>query len=143
MPKYLLFCILISACSVPQHFNKNDWRSSITAVLMSQQKAWNEGNIESFIDGYWKSDSLSFTGSGGRVTGWQKTLERYKRTYPGKAAMGQLTFEILHMDRLGPKAAVMLGRYTLLREKDSPSGLFTLVWKFIDGRWVIVSDHTC
>ena len=112
-------------------------------VLQTQQVAWNNGNIEAFMEGYWKSDSLSFSGSNGRTLGWQKTLARYKSSYPDKDAMGQLAFEVLDLDLLGPESAVMLGRYTLIRVKDRPTGLFTLIWRKINGKWVIVSDHTC
>ncbi len=143
MARYIFLIVLLFGCSGSRMQNNKEWRSSIISVLMSQQQAWNEGSIERFMEGYWQSDSLSFTGSSGRTRGWQQTLERYKRSYPDKAVMGQLSFEILNLERLGPDAAVMLGRYTLIRQKDRPSGLFSLVWKYINGRWVIVSDHTC
>jgi hypothetical protein len=115
----------------------------IKKVLSAQQNAWNEGNIEVFMQGYWPSDSLTFIGSKGLTYGWKKTLDNYKKSYPDKATMGKLQFDILKLDILSADAAILIGRYTLIREKDQPTGLFTLVWKKIDGKWVIVSDQTC
>lgn len=117
--------------------------SDIKTVLDDQQYAWNAGNIDEFMLGYWQSDSLTFIGSKGLTYGWQKTLETYKKSYPDKATMGQLHFEVLKLDVLSDEAAIMIGRYTLIREQDQPTGLFTLVWKLINGKWVIVSDQTC
>lgn len=115
----------------------------IKKVLSAQQKAWNEGNIEVFMQGYWPSDSLTFIGSKGLTYGWKKTLDNYKKSYPDKTTMGKLQFDILKLDILSADAAILIGRYTLIREKDQPTGLFTLVWKKIDGKWVIISDQTC
>lgn len=75
--------------------------------------------------------------------GWQKTLDNYKKSYPDKATMGKLSLEIIKLDILSTEAAIMIGRFTLLREKDKPTGLFTLIWKKIDGKWLITSDQTC
>ncbi len=143
MIRYLPFLLFLMACGTTQKPKDLNWRTGIMDVLQTQQVAWNNGNIEAFMEGYWKSDSLSFSGSNGRTLGWQKTLARYKSSYPDKDAMGQLAFEVLDLDLLGPESAVMLGRYTLIRVKDRPTGLFTLIWRKINGKWVIVSDHTC
>lgn len=143
MIRYLPFLLFLIACGTTQKPKDLNWRTGIMDVLQTQQVAWNNGNIEAFMEGYWKSDSLSFSGSNGRTLGWQKTLARYKSSYPDKDAMGQLAFEVLDLDLLGPESAVMLGRYTLIRVKDRPTGLFTLIWRKINGKWVIVSDHTC
>jgi hypothetical protein len=118
-------------------------KNNISKVLSDQQVAWNRGDLESFMAGYWKSDSLTFVGSRGLTYGWESTLKNYKATYPDKGAMGQLNFEIIKFDLLSSDAAVMIGRYTLIRAKDKPTGLFTLIWKKINGQWVITSDQTC
>ena len=102
-----------------------------------------KGDIDAFMEDYWKSDKLQFIGSKGVTYGWQQTKDNYKRGYPDLATMGQLSFEIIKIDILSDAAAIMIGRYTLTRAKDQPTGLFTLIWKKIDGRWLIVSDQTC
>jgi hypothetical protein len=120
--------------------NLND-EKSIREVLNKQVTAWNEGNIESFMQGYWKSDSLLFIGS--KITnGWDSTLARYKRSYPDKAAMGNLRFEIMRIDFISSDSYLVTGKYFLKREKDSPSGVFTLLFRKKNGLWVVVYDHT-
>jgi ketosteroid isomerase-like protein len=117
-------------------------RQAILNVLHTQELAWNKGDVESFMQGYWKSDSLLFVGSTAPTKGWNATLARYKRSYPDKAAMGQLTFTILKVELLDADNAFVLGGWKLLREKDTPGGYFTLWFRKIDGQWKIVVDHT-
>jgi len=117
-------------------------KQAVLNVLEKQQTAWNNGDIDGYMQGYWKSDSLVFVGSTAPVHGWQSTLDRYKKHYPDKAAMGQLTFTILKVDVLDGTNAFVLGGWNLKREKDAPGGYFTLWFKKIDGVWVIVCDHT-
>ncbi len=117
-------------------------RDEIQKVLMMQEEAWNSGDLDSFMAGYWKSDELSFTGSSGLTKSWQQTLDNYKKGYPDKATMGKLDFTILELTSLSPNVYTMIGQYELTRSQDKPSGYFTLIWKKIDGNWLIVSDHT-
>ncbi|MEO0582957.1 MAG: nuclear transport factor 2 family protein [Bacteroidota bacterium] len=115
---------------------------AIREVMKAQEIAWTNGDIDAFMKGYWKSENLIFVGSSGVNHGWQATLDRYKKTYPDKAAMGKLTFELLKVEELGPETAFVLGKWHLAREKDELGGHFTLIWKKIEGEWVIVSDHS-
>jgi ketosteroid isomerase-like protein len=114
----------------------------IRSVMDEQVAAWNKGDIDAFMTGYWRSDKLAFV-SGENVTrGWQPTLDRYKRTYDSRAKMGTLTFSDLEITVLSKDAAVVLGSWALQREGDKPHGKFTLIFrKFKDG-WRIVMDHT-
>ena len=115
--------------------------AAIQSVLNQQVAAWNEANIDDFMKGYWKSDSILFIGS--KITsGWDSTLTRYKKSYPDKAAMGKLRFEILRMDRISSDSYLITGKYFLTREKDNPNGIFTLLFKKKNSNWVIVYDHT-
>jgi ketosteroid isomerase-like protein len=109
--------------------------------MTAQSAAWNRGDIEGFMRGYWNSEKLVFVGS--RVTrGWQPTLDNYKRSYPTREAMGTLTFSELEVTVLSKDAAVVLGSWALQRANDNPKGKFTLIFrKFKDG-WRIVHDHT-
>lgn len=113
----------------------------IRAVMNKQASDWNRGDVEAFMEGYWKSDKLVFVGS--QVTrGWQQTLDRYKKSYPDKAAMGTLTFSGLEITVLSKDAAVVLGSWSLKREKDNPGGKFTLIFRKLKEDWRIVHDHT-
>ncbi|MEL6724122.1 MAG: nuclear transport factor 2 family protein [Pseudomonadota bacterium] len=114
----------------------------ILGVLASQQAAWNAGNIDGFMEGYWPSPDLRF-GSGGSVTkGWQDTRDRYKTNYSDRSLMGSLSFDELYVTVLSDDAAVVHGAWALERATDQPSGLFTLVFRKFDGEWKIVSDTT-
>jgi ketosteroid isomerase-like protein len=113
----------------------------VRTAMAEQELSWNRGDIKGFMNYYWKSDSLKFIGSKGITYGWQKTLDNYRKGYPDKAAMGILTFEVLECTQLSPTAIYVIGKWNLKKEKPS-GGHFTLLWKKIDGEWVIVADHT-
>src|SRR5713101_7956324 len=116
--------------------------AAIGAVLSAQQTAWNRGDVDAFLVGYWHSPELTFSGSGGVVRGWDGVLTRYKKNYPDRAAMGQLDFSELEFRFLGPDAALVLGRWHLKRERDDLGGVFTLVWQRLPEGWKIIHDHT-
>ncbi len=117
-------------------------KEAVLKVLEIQQRAWNLGDIDGFMQGYWKSDSLVFVGKTAPVYGWQSTIDRYKKAYPDKSAMGQLTFTILQAKVLDANNAFVLGAWNLKRDKDAPGGYFTLWFRKINGEWKIVCDHT-
>ncbi len=121
--------------------NSIDEKEAILNVMNRQEEAWSNGDVETFMEGYWRSDSLMFIGKNGIKYGWQTTLDNYKKSYPDKAAMGKLEFEILQLEVNG-NTAYMLGTWSLIREEDNPNGHFTLYWKKIDGKWVVTIDHT-
>ena len=114
----------------------------VLKVLEDQRQAWNRGDINNYMRGYWKSDSLVFVGKAAPVYGWQGTLDRYKKSYPDKAAMGELTFDIIEVKILDNHNAFVLGGWHLKREKDAPGGYFTLWFRKVNGEWKIVCDHT-
>ena len=118
-----------------------DWQA-ISAVLNAQQTAWNRGDVDAFLLGYWHSPELTFSGSSGVARGWDGVLARYKKNYPDRAAMGQLDFSDLEFRFLGPDAALVLGRWHLKRERDDLGGVFTLVWQRLPEGWKIIHDHT-
>lgn len=117
-------------------------KADVRKVMDEQVAAWNTGDIDGFMKGYWNSPQMTFV-SGDNVTkGWQPTLERYKKSYDSRAKMGVLSFTDLEITVTSKDSAVVLGRFTLVRENDNPTGLFTLNFrKFKDG-WKIIIDHT-
>lgn len=114
----------------------------IKNVLGNQQAAWNKGDIESFMDGYWQSDSLMFVSKSGITYGWQNTLNNYKTGYPDAASMGLLDFDIQQVNRLSDSYYFIVGKWHLTRHIGDLGGHFTLLFKKVDGKWVIISDHT-
>ena len=121
--------------------SKND-PAVIRKVMDDQAAAWNRGDLEAFMIGYWKSDKLKFV-SGDRITyGWQPTLDNYRKKYGSPGMMGKLSFSDLDITVLSRSAAFVVGSWSLAREKDDPKGKFTLLFrKFKDG-WRIVTDHS-
>jgi ketosteroid isomerase-like protein len=111
-------------------------------ALAQQQAAWNRGDIDAFMQAYWKSDQLQFINGNGVTMGWQKTLDNYKKRYPNLDAMGQLTFGVVSIEKISKKVIFLVGTWNLKRKSDAPGGYFNLIWKKIDGHWVIVTDHT-
>jgi ketosteroid isomerase-like protein len=126
----------------------NTWAQSsvdtdaIRGLLLDQQDAWNEGDYEGFMEGYWKSDSLTFASSGTYNRGWQTTLDNYKVRYPDRGAMGTLTFTLFDIQVLSETHGFVFGKYELERTHDRPSGVFTLLLNKFDDGWRIVFDHT-
>jgi beta-aspartyl-peptidase (threonine type) len=118
-------------------------KSAIARVLKDQAAAWNRGDLTGFMEGYWKSPELTFFSGKNRTKGWQATLERYQKQYQAEGKeMGKLTFSELDIEVLGPDSAFVRGRWKLITSKDTPGGLFTLVFKKTPAGWRIVHDHT-
>ena len=115
---------------------------SIMKVMSLQQDAWNKGDIDSFMQGYLKSDELVFSGKSGPVYGWENTKKRYYSSYPNTKIMGKLNFTIKKIRSLSSNSAYLIGEYYLKRSGEDSNGHFTLLWKKIDSNWLIVSDHT-
>jgi ketosteroid isomerase-like protein len=116
---------------------------AIKQIMERQVSDWNRGDKVAFMVGYWESDQLKFIGSKGVVYGYKATLERYNRSYPDQATMGTLKFEYISMEKMGKKIAFVVGKFHLTRpEKGDAEGHFSLLWKKIGGKWVIVADHS-
>ena len=142
-----LFLVLL--VSVPQGYATNvagaaesSDESQIRMLLQTQAEAWNRGDIDAFMEGYWKSDETAFIGANGITRGWLAVLDRYKKTYPDRKAMGRLTFSGLEVHVLCPDAALVIGQFRLERESDKPAGIFTLDFRKFPEGWRIIVDHT-
>ena len=116
--------------------------AAISNVLDEQNAAWNRGDVEAFMKGYWENDSLMFVGKSGVTYGWVNTLNNYKKGYPDTAAMGKLTFTNIKVKRLSKKYYFIVGKWYLKRSIGDVSGHYNLLMEKINGRWVIVADHS-
>jgi ketosteroid isomerase-like protein len=114
----------------------------IRNAMNEQLAAWNTGDIDRFMTTYWQSDSLKFIGKSGVTYGWQKTMDNYKRNYPDTAAMGKLDFNLIEVKRLSVLYYSVVGKWHLARSIGDLSGHFTLLFKKIKNKWVIVMDHS-
>jgi ketosteroid isomerase-like protein len=142
----LISAVMLALPGTPGRAQKanavNGSEGEIKAVLTEQKEAWNRGDVTGFMRGYWNSPELTCAGRDSFTRGWDTVLERYKRTYPDKAAMGQLDFTELEIRPLGPDAALVLGKWHLARTSRDVGGIFTLVFQRFSGGWKIVHDHT-
>ena len=121
-------------------YNKNE--KAIRTLLAAQTKAWNEGNLADFMEGYLPSDSLLFVGKSGPTYGFNNTLNNYKKGYPDTASMGKLTFTLLALTPIEKKHYRVLGKWSLQRSKGDVSGYFTLLFQKIKGKWFVIQDHS-
>jgi len=121
-------------------YNKNE--KAIRTLLAAQTKAWNEGNLADFMEGYLPSDSLLFVGKSGPTYGFSNTLNNYKKGYPDTASMGKLTFTLLAVTPIEKKHYRVLGKWSLQRSKGDVSGYFTLLFQKIKGKWLVIQDHS-
>jgi len=116
---------------------------AIKLVLNDQVAAWNKGDLEGFMKGYWKSPDLTFVSGANKAQGWQATMDRYVKKYKADGKeMGQLSFSELQVELLGPDSAFVRGRFELMLGKENPSGRFTLIFKKLPEGWRIIHDHT-
>ena len=120
-------------------------RAVITQLTTSQQVSWNKGDIDTFVEAYWHSPDLTFSGAGGVQRGFEAVRERYKKVYPDHSTMGQLDFSDLDFHFIGNDGALVLGHWHLTREKANGGdigGFFSLVWQRFPEGWRIIHDHT-
>ena len=136
-------CLLLFICLISLNsFAQNKEEKQILHSLDVQKNAWNKGDLEKFMDTYWRNDSLMFIGKSGITYGWQNTLNNYKKGYPDAAAMGKLEFNILHIKKLSDSYYSVVGKWYLTRSIGNVGGYFTLLFKKIKRKWLIVSDHS-
>lgn len=145
--KKLIILLFLTALAAGTAFGQSEKAkakimSEIEKVINEQVAAWNKGDIDGFMEGYWKSDEMRFVSGNSVTMGWQSALDRYKRSYDTREKMGTLTFSDPVVVVLDKNNAYVFGRWTLTRTEDSPTGLFTLVFRRTNDGWRIIHDHT-
>ncbi len=139
MMKALIFSLLLS---FPFALIAQTEESEIKAVIDEQMNGWNKGSIGDFMKTYYKNDSLMFVGSKGITYGWEATLNNYKKNYPDTSVMGKLQLDLLDIKPLSPNYYFVTGKWHLKRNMGDKGGYFTLLFKKINGKWLIIIDHT-
>ncbi len=136
-----LLCFLLNISMFSQSYSED--KKAIKAVMKLQEKAWSHNDLEGFMLGYWRSDSLKFYGSSGLTKGWQQTLNNYKKGYPTKEHSGTLTFKINDISKIESNTYWVMGEYFLKRSVGDANGIFIIIFKKIQGEWKIVADMSC
>ena len=139
MKKIILLLIFINTGKI---FAQSTDEAAVRKVLAIQNAAWNRGDVDAFMVGYWHNDSLMFIGQGGITYGWKNTLNNYKKTYPDTSTMGKLNFTLITVKPLSQEYYHVVGKWYLTRSVGDASGHFTLIFKKINGEWVIIEDHS-
>ncbi|MDE3143178.1 MAG: nuclear transport factor 2 family protein [Bacteroidota bacterium] len=140
MKYFLLFLFFVAINSSVFSQDKNE--KAIRKILEDQNAAWNKGNLDSFMIGYWQNDSLMFIGKSGPTYGYNKTLENYKKGYPDTAHMGKFTSTIISIKKLSNDYYFVLGKWFLKRTVGDAGGHYTLLFRKINGQWKIIVDHS-
>jgi hypothetical protein len=140
--KNLYFIALFLLATTTLFAQKNKDSLMVIHVMDEQTTAWNNGDIDTYMETYWKSDSLMFIGKNGPTYGWEKTRSNYKKSYPDTATMGKLSCELIQMKRLSVMYYSVVGKWYLKRSIGDIGGAFTLLFKKIKGKWVIIQDHS-
>lgn len=135
--KKIFLLVLFSVFTIFQAQEKD-----ILKVMNDQQIAWNNGDLDGFMQGYWNSEEMMFIGKSGPNYGWQKTLDNYKKSYPTKEKMGILTFSDQKIKMLGKNYAHVFGKWKLTRKDGDLGGIYTLVFQKFKNGWKVISDHT-
>lgn len=141
MKQFLFSTILVLFFGISSTAQTSD-ATAVKKILWSQEAAWNDGNIELYMQGYWQNDSLMFIGKSGITYGWRQTLDNYKKKYPDTTAMGKLNFEFIEIKRLSINYFFVIGKWHLKRTIGDLDGSFTLLFRKIKGKWVIIRDHS-
>ena len=136
-----LFVAFLTIISFSVFSQTND-ETEVRNLLAKQNADWNRGDVDAFMVGYWENDSLMFIGKAGVTYGYKNTLANYKKNYPDTTVMGKLTFTLIQVKQLSPEYFHVTGKYYLTRTIGDASGHFTLMFRKINGKWVIISDHS-
>ncbi len=140
----ILFSILLTiSVSAQNNSNYKQDKEAILSVMKAQEIAWSNNDLEEFMEGYWKSDSLKFYGASGLTRGWQQTLDNYKLGYPTKEHSGTLTFKVNDVSAIESNSYWVMGEYFLKRNVGDANGFFIIIFKKIDEEWKIVGDMSC
>ncbi|MCZ2298079.1 MAG: DUF4440 domain-containing protein [Chitinophagales bacterium] len=134
----LLFFVFIAFNSYSQTKDEE----AIKQILKTQESAWNNGSLEKFMIGYWNNDSLMFIGKKGLTFGYNATLENYKKSYPDTAYMGKFTSTLISIKKLSNEYYFVIGKWELNRTVGNIFGHYSLLFRKIKGKWVVVADHS-
>lgn len=118
--------------------------AGVRAVLDAQVAAWNRGDLDAFMETYWKSPDLVFQSNASTTRGWEATRERYRKRYQSEGReMGRLAFEDIEVELLGPGLALARGGFRLaFSDGKGAHGRFTLLMRERPEGWRIVYDHS-
>ena len=138
--KTCFIVILLVGCMEPIKVEQD--KKEIKETLIKCGEDWSRGDLKAYLDIYWKSDELQFIGPKGLIYGYDNVYELYSKRYTSKEEMGTLSLKILDIKYLSKHLYSVTGTYFITRKKMDSTGIYSLVFKKIEDKWVVVSDHT-
>lgn len=144
MRRFLLLLVLCIAFSATALAQTSNGEAAVRKLFTDQTAAWNRGDLNAFMQGYWRSDDLTFYGNNSAIHGWQSTLDRYIQRYQsGGKEMGKLDFKDFTVRMLGDNYALAHGRWHLVfKDGKEATGMTTLVVEHRPEGWRIIHDHS-
>ncbi len=137
---FMMACYAWCGVGCGQRRDARSDEAAIRQVLAAQEAAWDQGDIQGFMTGY--TADVCFIGARGRTCGREAVTRNYESSYPDKAAMGDLHFEITEVLPTGSAHAWVTGTWQLFRVADTLGGGFSLLWRKEADGWRILRDHT-
>lgn len=113
----------------------------IRLVMERQVESWNADDLDGYMEGYWRSDSLSFHGGSRRIRGWNALRDMYASVYSGERR-GTLEFTEVAVSVPCDDTAWVTGRWSVDLPDTVRSGRFTLIFRRTGDGWRIVHDHS-
>jgi uncharacterized protein (TIGR02246 family) len=140
----LLLLVLANALSAAAESPPAPVAQAVRAVIAAQIEAWNRGDLNGYMAGYWNSPDLVFFSNGQETRGWQPTLDRYRARYQGEGKkMGTLDFPVLDVLALSPDAALARGRWRLrMPDGKELTGMTSVLLQRRPEGWRVVHDHS-
>jgi ketosteroid isomerase-like protein len=142
MNRSLLTTLFLLTLTITGFTQPSKDQAAIRQIMANQVDAWNKGDIDAFMKGYWNNDSLVFIGKSGPSYGYHQALANYKKNYSGPDQMGKLFFDLLKVKRLSADYYFVIGKWFLKRKAGDIGGIYTLLFQKINGTWHIIVDHT-
>ena len=143
MKKFIYLISILSIVGCSNSYIQEEDKTALLEILSAQEKTWSNHDIDGFMEGYWKNDSLKFYGASGLTYDWDKTLANYKKRYPTKDYTGTLNFKINDISKINDGAYFVMGEYHLTRKVGNADGVFMIIFRKINGEWKIVADTSC
>ncbi|HYH64354.1 MAG TPA: DUF4440 domain-containing protein [Urbifossiella sp.] len=117
--------------------------AAVRKVLADQVVAWNKGDLDGFMAGYWNDERMTYISGSKSVRGWKALRDRYRTAYQSEGKeMGKLSFADLDSEAVGSGAVLVRGRWEVTVGKESVGGWFTLLFRKLPEGWKVTHDHT-
>ena len=129
---------IVSSFTMP----KGDAVQEVKRALEGQISAWNKGDLETAMTFYWNSPEMLWISKGGTEKGYKEVYDMFLQDFKDRSQMGVYSYEPLHIEQVSKEAVYFVFRWKIeLDGKGLMGGVSSQLWKKLDGRWVVTSEH--